>query len=123
MSGYFDLPGFHAVGLPDFCSANPEVALLAYSPLLSGAYTVPDRAFPAEYLGADTDARLRALRDVSQAVGASANQVVLAWLMATNPSALPLIAASTETQLDENLGSLAVTLSDEHLSLLDAASA
>ena len=59
---------------------------------------------------------------MTQAVGASANQVVLAWLMATNPSALPLIAASTETQLDENLGSLAVTLTDDQLALLDAAS-
>jgi aryl-alcohol dehydrogenase-like predicted oxidoreductase len=110
-------------GLLDFCSENPEVALLAYSPLLSGAYTVPGRAIPAEYVRADTDARLRALHQVTQAVGASANQVVLAWLMATTPSAIPLIAASNETQLDENLGSLAVPLSDEQLALLDGASA
>ena len=45
--------------LLDPCSANPEVALLAYSPLLSGAYTVPERAIPAKYLGPDTDAARR----------------------------------------------------------------
>ena len=109
--------------LLDFCSANPDVALLAYSPLLSGAYTVPDRALPAQYAGADTDARLSALRQVAHATGASPNQVVLAWLMAATPHAIPLVAASTEAQLDENLGALALRLSAEQLETLDAASA
>jgi aryl-alcohol dehydrogenase-like predicted oxidoreductase len=109
--------------LLDFCSANPEVALLAYSPLLSGAYTVPDRAIPEQYLGPDTEARLAALHGVARATGASANQVVLAWLMATTPPALPLIAASNEAQLEENLGALALELSAEHLATLDAAAA
>ena len=109
--------------LLDFCATNPEVALLAYSPLLSGAYTTPDRPFPDQYLGADTDARLAALEDVAGATGATCNQVVLAWLMATTPSALPLIAASTEAQLDENLGALTVELSPEQLATLSTASA
>lgn len=110
-------------GLLDFCTANPEVALLAYSPLLSGAYTVPDRAFPEQYLGPDTDARLAAIEHVARATGASANQVVLAWLMATTPTAIPLIAASSEAQLDDNLGALGVELSPDQLALLDSASA
>jgi len=110
-------------GLLDFCSANPEVALLAYSPLLSGAYTVPDRPIPAQYLGPDTDARLSALQQVARAAGASANQVVLAWLMATTPAAFPLIAASNDAQLDDNLGALAVELSAEQLAILNAAAA
>lgn len=109
--------------LLDFCSANPEVALLAYSPLLSGAYTVPDRAVPDQYLGADTDARLAALYHVARATGATVNQVVLAWLMATTPPAIPLIAASTEAQLDENLGTLALALTPDQLETLDAAAA
>lgn len=109
--------------LLDFCSANPEVALLAYSPLLSGAYTVPDRAVPDQYLGADTDARLAALDHVARATGATVNQVVLAWLMATTPPAIPLIAASTEAQLDENLGTLALALTPDQLETLDAAAA
>ena len=110
-------------GLLDFCSANPEVALLAYSPLLSGAYTAPDRAFPDQYPGPDTDARLAALTCVARSTGASANQVVLAWLMATTPSAIPLIAASNEAQLDENLGASDFELSSDQLADLDGASA
>jgi aryl-alcohol dehydrogenase-like predicted oxidoreductase len=110
-------------GLLDFCRANPEVTLLAYSPLLSGAYTVPDRGFPEQYLGADTDARLAALQRVAEAANASANQVVLAWLMASTPSALPLIAASNEAQLDDNLGALKIGLTSQQLETLTAASA
>jgi len=109
--------------LLDFCGANPEVALLAYSPLLSGAYTVPGRRFPEQYLGADSDARLAALRLVAREAGATANQVVLAWLMATSPTAIPLIAASDEAQLEENLGALTVELPAEQLATLDGASA
>ena len=108
-------------GLLDYCEANREVALLAYSPLLSGAYTVPGRALPEPYLGAATDARLAALRQVADETGVSANQVVLAWLMAAPPSAIPLIAASSEAQLEENLGALDVELSAEQLATLGAA--
>jgi aryl-alcohol dehydrogenase-like predicted oxidoreductase len=99
------------------------VALLAYSPLLSGAYTVRGREIPAPYLGPDTEARLAALRHVAHDAGASANQVVLAWLMATTPAAIPLIAASNGAQLDENLSSLAIELSPDQLAALEAASA
>ena len=107
-------------GLLDFCAANPEVALLAYSPLLSGSYTVPGRALPEQYLGADTDSRLNAIRRVADETGANANQLVLAWLMATTPSAIPVISASTEAQLEQNLAALAVDLSAEVLTMLDA---
>ncbi len=110
-------------GLLDFCRANPEVALLAYSPLLSGAYARPDLGFPAQYLGADTDARLAALQQVAAAANASVNQVVLAWLLASTPTAIPLIAASNEAQLDENLGALKIELSSQQLETLNAASA
>ena len=108
-------------GLLDYCRANPEVALLAYSPLLSGAYTVPDRPLPPQYPGPDADARLAALHEVADAAGASANQVVLAWLMATSPAAMPLISASTARQLDDNLGALGVQLTAGQLARLDAA--
>ena len=109
--------------LLDFCGANHDVALLAYSPLLSGAYTMSDRPLPDQYLGPDTDMRLAALDRVARTTGATRNQVVLAWLMAGTPSAIPLIAASSEAQLDENLGALGVELTDEQISTLNTGSA
>ena len=97
------------------------VTLLAYSALLGGAYTRSDREFGEQYLGPDSDARLAALRAVADETGATANQVVLAWML--HQGVLPLIAASTREQLQENLDALDVTLSDEQLARLNAAGA
>ena len=97
--------------------------MLAYSPLLSGAYTRADRAFPAQYLGPDTDARLEALKALSEEMGATANQVVLAWMVQSDPVIVPLIGASTADQLEENLDALAVELNADQMARLNAASA
>ena len=97
------------------------VGLLAYSPLLSGAYTREDRAIPPEFDGPDTDARLAALAEVADETGATANQIVLAWMLAQG--IVPVISASTRRQLDENLGAAALDLSDEHLARLSGARA
>jgi aryl-alcohol dehydrogenase-like predicted oxidoreductase len=104
----------------DYCRMR-GVTLLAYSPLLNGAYTRPDRPIPAQYAGPDTDARLAALRAVAREVNATPNQVVLAWMLRSSPTAIPVFAASTDEQLRENLGALDVALTDEQMSRLDAA--
>jgi aryl-alcohol dehydrogenase-like predicted oxidoreductase len=109
--------------LLDYCAANDDVALLAYSPLLGGAYTRTDRPLPAAYVGPDSDARVAALREVATAVGATPNQVVLAWLRASTGGAIPLIAASTEAQLAENLAALDFDLGERELRHLTAAGA
>ena len=97
------------------------VTLLAYSALLGGAYTRADRTLDDQYLGPDGAARLAALHAVADETGATANQVVLAWML--HQGVLPLIAASTREQLAENLNALDVTLSDEQLARLNAAGA
>jgi aryl-alcohol dehydrogenase-like predicted oxidoreductase len=108
--------------LLDYCRSE-GVTLLAYSPLLNGAYTRADRAFQEQYLGPDTDARLAALRAVAGEVGATANQVVYAWMMQSDPPVIPLMAASTDEQMKENLGALDVTLGAEQMDRLNEASA
>lgn len=108
--------------LLDYCRAR-GMTLLAYSPLLSGAYTRLDRSFPEQYLGQDTDARLAALKAVAEEVGATANQVVYAWMVQSDPPVIPLVGASTIEQLEENLGALEVKLSTEQMQHLNNASA
>jgi len=108
--------------LLDYCRAR-GMRLLAYSPLLSGAYTRADRAFPDQYLGPDTDARVAALKVVCEEVGATANQVVLAWMAQSDPAVIPVFGASRVEQLQENLGALAVELSAEQMARLNDASA
>lgn len=106
-----------------YCAAHAGVALLAYSPLLGGAYSRPDQPLPAEYHGAANEARLRALASVAAETGATSSQVVLSWLLGQTPAVLPLIAASNEAQLAENLAALDVRLTAAQRATLDAAGA
>lgn len=110
--------------LLDYVRARQDdFTLLAYSVLLSGAYTREDRPIPDPYDNADNAARLRVLHEVADEAGATPNQVVLAWMLQSDPPALPLIAVSTQEQLAENLGALDVTLSAAQMDRLDSARA
>jgi aryl-alcohol dehydrogenase-like predicted oxidoreductase len=106
--------------LLDYCRSRP-ITLLAYSVLLAGAYTRADREVQAQYRGADSDARLAALRKVALERGVTPNQVILAWMLHSDPFVLPLIAASTEEQLRENIRALELALSPEEMKLLTEA--
>jgi len=108
--------------LLDYCAAD-DVTILGYSPLLLGAYTRADRSMPDEFRGPDTDARLAALRAISSEIGATPNQVVLAWMMQSAPAIIPVVAAGTEEQLEEDLAALDVRLSPDQLQRLQRAGA
>ena len=110
------------VDLRDYC-ASEGVRLLAYSPLLHGAYVRADREFSEQYRGPDTDARMATLRAVAEETGATLNQIVLAWMARSEPAVIPLVAASNEAQMAENLGALGVALSGEQIARLDGAGA
>jgi aryl-alcohol dehydrogenase-like predicted oxidoreductase len=97
------------------------MTLVAYSPLLGGAYSRPDRARDRGYEHPGTGTRLAALSQVVTETGATANQVVLAWLMGGDLPVVPLIGASTVVQLDESLAAVDLQLSAEQRQLLDAA--
>jgi aryl-alcohol dehydrogenase-like predicted oxidoreductase len=99
-----------------------DLGLLAYSPLLSGTYTRADRELNEQYPGPDSDTRLAALNAVAQEIGVTANQVVLAWMLKSDPPVIPLVAVSSQKHLTENLGALAVELSDEQMARLNNAS-
>jgi aryl-alcohol dehydrogenase-like predicted oxidoreductase len=106
--------------LLDYCR-NRKLTLLAYSALLSGAYTRAERFFGDQYLGADSDNRLASLNAVATELGVSPNQVILAWMLQSDPPVLPLIAASNREQMDENIGALEIDLSSDQMSRLNAA--
>jgi aryl-alcohol dehydrogenase-like predicted oxidoreductase len=108
--------------LLDYCKAS-GTTLLAYSPLLRGAYTRTGRALPTQYVGPDSDARIAALKAVAGAHGATPNQVVLAWMLASDPPVIPVFAASTMDQINEDLGALDLALTAEEMDRLNKASA
>ena len=103
------------------CCRSTGLTLLAYSVLLGGAYTRADRAIPAQHVGEDSNKRLDALRTVAQESGVTVNQVVLRWMVQSSPAILPLIAASDEAQLAENVGALNFELSAQQMERLNVA--
>ena len=108
--------------LLDYCREHP-LTLLAYTILLKGAYTRSDRPIPEQYVGPDTDARLEQLRNISQEIGATPNQVVIAWLRQSDPPILPIIGGSRPEHLSENINALKIRLTDEQMKLLNEAGA
>jgi aryl-alcohol dehydrogenase-like predicted oxidoreductase len=121
-----DLPGRDTVGaaqgdLLDLVRFSPGMALVAYSPLLSGAYVRSDRPLGPEFDHAGTSARLDALRSVAFQTGATVNQVVLAWLMGGELPVIPLVGASSVAQLEESLAAVDLELTAAQRARLDEA--
>ena len=119
------MPGMVSGELLSYLRAEPQLAMVAYSPLLKGGYVRPDRLAAdefAEYDHPGTPARLTALREVARDTGATVNQVVLAWLIGAEVPMIPLIGASSVAQLDESLAAVDLELTTEQRARLDAPS-
>jgi aryl-alcohol dehydrogenase-like predicted oxidoreductase len=110
--------------LLSYLRAEPQLTIVAYSPLLKGGYVRQDRLTAPEFAEFDhpgTPARLAALREVAKDAGATVNQVVLAWLIGAQVPMIPLVGASSVAQLEESLAAVDLELSAEQRSRLDAA--
>ena len=105
----------------DYLRAEPSLALVAYSPLLGGAYTRDDKPLGVEHDHAGTPVRRTVLREVADEVGATPNQVVLSWLIGGDIPMIPLVGASSVAQLDESLAAADLDLTADQRARLDAA--
>ncbi|TJZ67973.1 aldo/keto reductase [Chitiniphilus eburneus] len=116
-------------GLTEVCHRE-QVALLAYSPLAFGLLTAKyqdDAAsdgrmtrfpgFGARYAKPYVQAAIADYAALARANGLTPAQLALAWLNSRWYMGSVIIGATTMAQLEENLGSLAVTITPE----LDAA--
>jgi aryl-alcohol dehydrogenase-like predicted oxidoreductase len=100
---------------------DPTLALVAYSPLLSGAYVRADRPLSFRFDHAGTPPRLEALRSVAKETGATPLQVVLSWLIGGSVPVIPLVGASSVTQIEESLAAVELDLTAEQRERLDGA--
>jgi aryl-alcohol dehydrogenase-like predicted oxidoreductase len=105
----------------DYVRHDPVLTLVAYTPLLSGAYVRADKPLGPEHDHAGTPSRLKALREVAAETGATANQVVLSWLIGGDNPVIPLVGASSVAQLDESLAAVDLELTADQRARLDAA--
>jgi len=92
--------------------------LWAYSPLLTGAYVRDDRPLHEVYDHPGTHRRLAVLAQVADELGATRNQVVLAWLLAQGIS--PILGVSTVAQVTEAMAARDLVLPDDVRARLDA---
>ncbi|MEV0303546.1 aldo/keto reductase [Streptomyces prasinus] len=106
--------------LLDYVSAH-RLTFFAYTTLLWGAYSRPEKSLPEHYAHPGTERRLRALAKVSAELGATPSQVVLAWLTGGEPAVVPIIGVSSVAQLDECLAGAELELPAELRQVLDEA--
>jgi aryl-alcohol dehydrogenase-like predicted oxidoreductase len=104
-----------------YLRAEPGTSLVAYSPLLNGAYTRDDKPLDEAYLHPGTTNRLAALDRVAHETGATRNQIVLAWMIGGQLPVIPLVGVSTVTQLEEALAAVDLDLTADQRQLLDEA--
>lgn len=107
--------------LLSYLRAEPGLALVAYSPLLSGGYVRDDKPLGDLYDHAGTRARRVVLDEVVRETGATANQVVLAWLTGGELPIIALVGASSVAQLDESLAAMDLELTPDQRQRLDEA--
>ncbi len=105
--------------LLDYAS-NGSISLIAYSPLLGGAYG-DGREIPLEFRTSDAQARMSVLTAVAKEIGASRNAVVLAWMMQSAPPLIPVVGVSSEAQLLENMAAVDLRLTADQMERLTSA--
>ncbi|MEV4820554.1 aldo/keto reductase [Micromonospora sp. NPDC049274] len=112
-------PGGVGGDLLSYLRAEPELTLVAYSPLLKGAFTRADKPLSSAYDLPSAPRRLAVLREVAGQTGATVNQVVLAWLLGGDLPSIPLVGASSVAQLEESLAAVELELTAEQRHRLD----
>jgi aryl-alcohol dehydrogenase-like predicted oxidoreductase len=96
--------------------------------VLSGKYNAPDSSATgrAKEGAAKVDRNIAIAKEVAaiaSELGASSTQVAISFVRQQRGVVIPLVGARNLEQLRDNLGTLDVTLSPEHLARLDKASA
>ena len=106
-----------------------ELAVTAWSPLAGGLLTGKHRGGGERGRAADrvTDDRTDRIVDevvaVAGELGAQPSQVALAWSLRRPEAVIPILGATKETQIAQNLESLDVVLAPEQVARLDRVSA
>lgn len=100
---------------------RPGLTVMAYSPLQQGVFTRDDKALRDGADHAGSRERIAVLRAVAAEIGATPNQVALAWLLGGEVPVIPVFGASSVAQLDEALGAADLVLDEETRARLDAA--
>lgn len=98
-----------------------DLTLIAYSTLLSGAYSKSEDQLPEDYRTTDNMLRMALLESLAQAKGCTLNQLVLSWMRHQTVRIVPIVSGSKLEHLEENLNSCNVRLNEHEIMLLNNA--
>ena len=104
--------------IEQYCLSQ-NITIMAYSPLLGGAYVNSDKPIPIQYQSAANDFRLKNLKKLARELQVSPNAVVLRWMMQGSPLVIPMMTGSKISQVEENMEALSFNLIDKQLALLN----
>jgi aryl-alcohol dehydrogenase-like predicted oxidoreductase len=104
--------------IQDFCQIK-NIIMMAYSPLLGGAYIRNDRPIPVHYQSLTSEFRMTQLIEVADELKVSPNAVVLAWMMQSLTRIIPMVTGSKVAQLAENFEAISFSLTEEQLERLN----
>ena len=97
---------------------RPPLAVTAYSPLHKGALVRRERPlWDVEH--PTSRARVATLHEVAREIGATPNQVALAWMLGADVPVIPIVGTSSVAQLEEALGAAELDLDPEVRARLD----
>ncbi|MEV4775681.1 aldo/keto reductase [Microbacterium sp. LWH12-1.2] len=105
-----------SVGTPE----RPPLAITAYSPLHQGGISRLDKQLWGGVDHPTSHARRALLHEVAADIGATPNQVALAWLLGAAVPVIPVVGVSSLAQLEEALGAADLVLDDDVRDRLDA---
>jgi pyridoxine 4-dehydrogenase len=103
VQNHYNLHDRASDGLVDLCAAA-GIAFIPWYPLAAGRLA----------------ARGGALARIAQRYNATQSQVALAWLLHRSPALLPIPGTTSIAHLEENLGALAIRLTDDEFRTLAA---
>jgi aryl-alcohol dehydrogenase-like predicted oxidoreductase len=126
-------PGADTISIVDdeqlrYLRAHDDLTLVAYSPILKGAYDDPAKRHSHHvyrpYQGADSDARLATVAKIAGELGVTGSQLVLAWLLhQRDPARVVLIGPRTVAHYEAAVAALDLHLDTEVLDAMDAVGA
>lgn len=116
---------FVTPGLLDYAASTgtperPSLAITVYSPLHQGGIARLDKPLWGGVDHPTSHARRALLHEIAAEIGATPNQVALAWLLGAEVPVIPVIGVSSVAQLDEALGAADLILEPEIRERLDA---
>ncbi len=122
--GYLEMAGHYGIGVCPWSPLGQGFLTGKYTRaegLVGESRAAESSRFRDAYLTDENFDVLDELRAVAEEVGASVAQTAVAYHMAHDGIAAPIIGARTVEQLEENLGAAEVELSDERFERLETA--